>query len=254
MIEAAIEAARMAGQVLIDYFGELNTVNLKANKVGETQFVSEVDSKSEQAIVQYISSHHPTHNFLLEEMGEIQKKSEYTWIIDGIDGTTQYIRRLPFFSISIALVQNQEVVLGVVYNPILDEMFSAERGSGAFLNGRRIKVTNFNNLKSTLVSSSTFGSYVAADCKEVFSEVMRQFRNVRIYGSPAMDLCYVGDGRFDARITPNTEPWDHSAACLIVEEADGIVTDWQGKVWSPYSRQIVATNGLLHEYILKFLA
>lgn len=256
LLDAAIKAAREGGTVLLANLDHHKTIEFKSNgKYNvDPQIVSNVDREAEAKIVEIIRSAHPDHNFLTEEAGRIARDSAYTWIVDALDGTTHYVRRLPYFALSIALQRKEEVILGVVYSPRLEELFVAEKGAGAFLNDRRLCVSDINDPNKALVASSAFGSYRVAKRDDVFQRVLTTIRNLRIYGSPAIDLCYLADGRLDARITANTEPWDHSAGCLIIEEAGGQVTDWDGKPWSPYSTNLLATNGQLHDLLLPFLS
>jgi myo-inositol-1(or 4)-monophosphatase len=252
MREIAVEAARAGGAVLLANLDRQKTIEFKATGkyAVDPQVVSSVDREAEKKIVEVIRSACPDHSFLTEEAGQMGDVSEYTWIVDALDGTTQYVRRLPYFALSIALQQRDEVVLGVVYSPHLDELFVAEKGAGASVNGRRLCVSDVNDPDKALVASSAFGSYRVAERQDVFQKVLSTIRNLRIYGSPAIDLCYVADGRLDVRVTANTEPWDHPAGCLIVEEAGGRVTDWDGKPWSLDSTNLLATNGQLHALLL----
>ena len=256
MRDLAITAAKEGGKILLDSLKLEKRVELKDSGTYAVyaQHVSDVDLKSEKRINELIMSRYPEHKILAEEAGEIGQDSDYVWLIDSLDGTVQYIRHLPYFSLSIALQWRNEIVLGVVYNPCLDELFVAEKGKGAVLNDRPIHVSDMTDLNEAFIASSAFGSYRIARKEKVFYKVMSSIPYVRIYGSPAIDLCYVADGRFDARITSNTEPWDHSAGCLIVEEAGGKVTDWYGNPWSPWSTQLLATNKSLHEKLLKFIS
>jgi len=253
--DVAIEAAREGGAVLLANVDRVKTVEFRdAGKYSvDPQVVSNIDREAEEKIVEVIRSVYPNHGFLTEESGRIGHDSEYTWIVDALDGTTQYIRRLPYFALSIALQRKAEIVFGVVYSPRLDELFVAEKGAGAFLNGRRLHVSDINDLSEALVASSTFGSYRVAGRQEVFQRILIVARNLRIYGSPAIDLCYVAEGRLDARVTANTEPWDHPAGCLVVEEAGGQVTDWEDRPWSLYSTNLLVTNGRLHDSLLPLL-
>jgi myo-inositol-1(or 4)-monophosphatase len=255
MREVAIEAARAAGAILL---ANLDLPKSHEFKDGgkywvDPQPVSNVDREAERKIVEIIRLACPKHNFLMEEAGQLMQGSNYTWIIDALDGTTQYLRRLPYFALSIALQRGAEVILGVVYSPRFDELFIAERGAGAFLGDRRLHVSDVNDVSEAFIASSSFGSYQVAKRMDVFSRVLAAVRNLRIYGSPAIDLCYVADGRLDARVTSNTEPWDHPAGCLIVEEAGGRVTDWANRPWSPQSSNLLVTNGRLHNLLLPLL-
>ncbi len=232
-----------AGEMLLKNFGTIEY----------HQPVSNIDIEVEKQIIGQISQKYSNHNIIGEEIGTINKGSYYTWIIDPLDGTMQYIRGLPYFSTSIALAYQNEVIFGAVYNPLLDELFYAEKNMGAFLNGNRIKVSQTSELEDAIMSSSACGSYKIAGKENVFLKLLSSIKNIRIYGSPALDLCYVASGRFDARITSYTEPWDHSAGCLIVEEAGGRVTDWKDDSWGIQSKSLLVTNKVLHNKILEII-
>ena len=252
MRDVAIRAVREGGAVLLANLERPKTVEFKsAGK--DPQITSNVDREAEEKIVEIIRAAYPGHCLLTEESGLLGSAAEYTWIVDALDGTTQYVRRLPYFAVSVALRYRDEVVLSAVYSPHLDELFTAEKGQGAFLNDRRLRVSDVGDLSSALIVSSVLRSYIGVGRQDVFYDVLGAVSSLRIYGSPAIDLCYIADGRLDARVTANTEPWDHSAACLIVEEAGGRVTDWNGRQWSPDSKNLLTTNGPLHELLFPLL-
>lgn len=248
-----IKIVKEAGEMLIKNFGVIKEASYKnSGKYFEyPQQVSNIDIVVENRSIDLISQKYPDHNIIGEEIGTIGKGSDYTWIIDSLDGTMQYIRELPYFSTSIALAYQNEVIFGAVYNPLLNELFYAEKKMGAFLNGNRIKVSQTSELDQALICSSAYGSYRIAKKEQVFMKLFSLIKNMRVYGSPALDLCYVACGRFDARITSSTEPWDHSAGSLIIEEAGGKVTDWEGNSWNVQSKSSLATNKILYQEILE---
>lgn len=250
-----IKIIKDAGEIALTNIGMDNKIDYKSSGIYRKypQPVSTMDVEIENYIVKLISQNYPEHNIMGEESGIIDQGSDYTWIIDSIDGSIQYIRSLPYFSTSIALAYQDNVIFGAIYNPLLSELFYAEKNMGAFFNGSRIKGSQISTLDHAIISSSAYGSYEVANKEKIFQKLLSSIKNIRIFGTPALDLCYVASGRLDARIISYTEPWDHSAGCLIVEEAGGKVTDWEGNPWSIQSKSLLATNQILHKEILKIL-
>jgi myo-inositol-1(or 4)-monophosphatase len=250
MFEAADEAAK----ILLEYFGKDFEID---RKKFYNDLVTEVDKKSEAKIIEVIRKSFPEHSFLGEEGGEQKKKSEYLWIIDPIDGTVNYAHALPIFCISIALEINGVVSLGVVYNPVSKEKFYAERGKGAYLNGKKISVSDNSEFKGAfLVTGFAYNAENDNRSTEHFVRFVKLGLPVRRLGSAAMDICYVACGIFDAFWEANLNPWDVAAAYLILQEAGGKITDYKGGEYSIYNKQILATNGqkALHEEMIKVLA
>lgn len=253
MIELAVRAVRLAGEYLISQLGKPKQTTHKKVDSGPLQPVSNVDRETELKIIHLIREECPDHNIIAEELGKIEQGSDYTWFVDSIDGTTQYIRRLPNFSVSVALQFKNEICLAAVYIPLLNELFTAERNAGAFLNySKRLSIGKRRASDRILVASSTFASFSTQSHQILFDSILKEF-DVRIYGSPAIDLCYVADGRLDLRIVANTKPWDHTAACLIAQESGCVVTDWYGKHWSPTSINILAGQPSIHTKALKLI-
>ncbi len=249
MFEAADEAAK----ILLEYFGTDFEIS---RKKFYNDLVTEVDKKSEAKIIEVIHSHFPGHNVLGEEGGNLEKKSDYIWVVDPIDGTINYAHSLPIFCISIALEIKGKVVLGVVYNPISEEKFFAERGKGAYCNDKKITVSDTENLKdSFLVTGFAYNVHEEENHSiDHFVNFVRLGLPVRRLGSAAIDVCYVANGIFDAFWEGNLNAWDIAAAYLILIEAGGKVTDYKGGEYSIYGRQILATNGKpLHNEMIKVL-
>ena len=218
------------------------------NKEGINNLVTEVDHKSEKAIINIIKKSFPNHYILSEEAGEIIEDSEFKWIIDPIDGTVNYANGIPICCVSIALEKNGKMILGAVYNPFIGEMFFAEKGEGAFLNNQKISVTKTTDInKSCLVTGFPY-SYLDTPNGplQVIEKFIRKGIPVRRLGSAAIDLCWVAAGRFDGFYEHNLSAWDSAAGFLMVEEAGGKVTDFKGDYYSPYQPHIIASNGLLH--------
>ncbi len=222
------------------------------NKEGINNPVTEADLASEKAIFEIIKERFPDHYILSEEAGEIKMDSEYKWIIDPIDGTINFANGIPICCVSIGLEHNGQMVMGAVYNPLMNEFFFAERGLGATLNDKRIHVGDKAEVvKSCLVTGFP---YTYLDMPngplQVFERLIRKGVPVRRLGSAALDLCWVAAGRFDGFYEHELNAWDSAAGFLIVEEAGGKVTDFEGNHYSVYQPHLLATNGKIHDEML----
>lgn len=242
----AIEAAIEAGKILKEGYGK----NIKiGSKSGVNDLVTEYDIKSEKRIIEILSSEFPGCNFLCEESGKSAKTdSPIRWIIDPLDGTVNFAHKVPFFSISIAAEVDGEIVAGVVYQPMLEELFVAVRGQGAFLNGERTFVSDCEDInRSYLVTGFPYNvGENPGNCIEVFVDIVQLGIPVRRLGSAALDLAYVAGGRFDGFWEIDLNPWDVAAGILLVEEAGGKVTNFDRSPYKLGDRTILATNGLIH--------
>ncbi|MGI9554040.1 MAG: inositol monophosphatase family protein [Thermodesulfobacteriota bacterium] len=240
----AVKAARESGKILLDSIGKIKVIELKA----KNDLVTEIDILSENSIVDIIKSSFPEHTILAEEGGLSDNNSEFKWLIDPLDGTMNYAHSYPFFSVSIALELCGKLILGVVYDPVKDELFTAESGKGAFLNGEPIATSNTDKLENCLLSTGFLHedeSLVEINLKH-FSDFIWKARGVRRDGSAALDLCYVACGRYDGFWELGLHAWDVAAGSLIIEEAGGTVTDMAGGNFSAYGGEIVASNSLIH--------
>jgi len=248
-LRLAIAAAQEAGRIQMLYFGRSQPVEYK----GEFNPVTEVDRLCERAIVEMISDVCPDHDILTEESPFEGKGSPWKWIIDPLDGTTNYLHGFPCFCISIGLEVEEEVEMGVVYVPPLNELFHAENGKGAFLNGERIKVSRVDRLPRSLLCTGF--PYDVHEHADFYLRYFRQFITkcfaIRRPGSAAIDLSYLAAGRFDGFWEFKLHAWDVAAASLLITEAGGKVTDLQGRPFSIYSEVILASNGLVHEEMLE---
>jgi len=248
-LELAITAAKEAGQIQMVHFGQPQCVTYK----GEFNPVTEVDRLCDQAIQKTIHNTFPDHDILTEESPFKEKGSPWRWIIDPLDGTINYYRGFPFFSVSIGLEKDGEVILGVVYNPVLDELFVAQKGEGAFLNERRIAVSQTDQLKRSFLATGF--PYDVQERPEYylryFHQFIRQTFAIRRPGSAAIDLCYVAAGRFDGFWELKLHPWDMAAGILLITEAGGKVTGFKGQPMSIYAEETLASNGLIHEQMLQ---
>ncbi len=247
-------AAAVAGcGVLRSSLGNLSSIDIE--KKGAIDLVTAADIGSEKEIVQTIRSRFPDHAVLAEESGAASGDPDCRWIIDPLDGTTNFAHGLPIFAVSIAFSHHGKVKAGVVLNPVSGELFTAVKGKGAELNGRPIRVS-----ASLRVSESLLVTGFPYNFDEIFDAVMRRFqsclraaRGVRRLGSAALDLCYVACGRFDGFWEENLRPWDTAAGMLIVTEAGGRVTDFKGKSFAVDDREILATNGGIHQELMSLL-
>lgn len=244
----ARQAARESGKILNDLLGKVVCINKK----GEIDLVTEADLQSERIILDIIGTNFPEDSILAEEAGRHEHLSERLWIIDPLDGTTNFAHSFPFFAVSIALQVEGEVVLGLVFNPRLNEQFEARKGEGAFLNNNPIKVSGSRSLKESLLATG-FPYYIYKDPKRVMgllTKMITLVQGVRRPGSAAIDLCYVASGRLDGFWEEGLKPWDTAAGSLIVEEAGGKVSDYRGVPYTPFQKNIVASNPYIHKKML----
>lgn len=254
MLKIAVEAARQAGKFLKQNLGKVRSIQQKSGQ--EKNLVTEIDKQSEDIIIDIIKRHYPQHDILAEESGEEKnKKSDYKWIIDPLDGTTNYAHGFPVFCVSIALEYKDEIILGAIYDPNLDEMFTAEKGKGAFLNNKRLTVSSINSLdKSLLVTGFPYNiTENPNNAIEHFINFLMKGQAVRRMGSAAIDLAYVAAGRYEGFWEVALNPWDMAAGGLLVKEAGGTITDFVGKPFNIYRQEILATNGLIHREMQEIL-
>lgn len=248
----AIEVAKEAGRFLKINIGKVRNIQTKKEEIN---LVTEIDKESEKKIVELIKSKFPHHQILAEESGEMKSESDYKWIIDPLDGTTNYTHSFPIFCVSIALEYKGEVILGVIYDPNLDELFWAEKGKGAFLNNKKISVSKTDKLiKSMLATGFPYNVRENPDnCIEHFVNFLMEAQAIRRLGSAALDLAYVACGRLDGFWEVNLNPWDVAAGKIIIEEAGGKITDFYGSKFSIYTKGVLASNGLIHEQMLEVI-
>ena len=247
--ETLYKATEAGAAVLKEYFNGTFTIS---NKEGLNNLVTEADFKSEQAIISVIRGQFPDHQILSEEEGTLVQESEYKWIIDPIDGTINFANGIPICCVSIAVEQNGEVLMGVVYNTFMQEFFFAEKGKGATLNDKPIGVSKKDNLLTSCLVPGFPYTYLDAPNGplDIFPKLIRKGIPVRRLGSAAIDLCWVAAGRFDGFYEHKLQAWDSAAGFLILEEAGGKVTDFKGDRYSPYQPHICATNGKIHDALL----
>jgi len=253
LLRIAQEAALEAGTFLKESVGKVKSIETKKGEI--RNLVSEIDRGSEERIIRRIRKQYPGHAILAEESGETTAGAEFRWIIDPLDGTTNFLHGLPIFSVTIAVEHRGEIVAGITYNPNMDELFVAEKGAGAFLNGERISVSRTGQLINSLVVTG-FPYNIAENPDNAaghFVNFLFASRAVRRLGSAAIDLAYVAMGRFDGFWEVSLQPWDMAAGVLLVHEAGGRTSDFHGNATSVYHRPIVASNGLIHNEMVGVL-
>ena len=249
--QTAIEAARKSAQILRSRYGNISRIRKKA----AAEIVTEADTESEEMIVSTIHAEFPDHAVMGEECGLITGASEYKWIVDPLDGTLNFAHQIPIFSISIALAVRDTIVLGVILDPVNDELYIAVSGQGAQLNGEPIQVSATRTIaESLLVTGFPY------NVREIFETVMARYSSclkaslgMRRLGSAALDLCYVACGRFEGFWEQNLRPWDSAAGALMVAEAGGRVTTFSDRPYTVVQPEILATNGRIHREMLGLL-
>jgi myo-inositol-1(or 4)-monophosphatase len=252
LLNFAIQMAHDAGRILADHYGRVTQIRHK----GTIDLVTEADLASELLIVERIKTHYPRHSILAEESGAsaAEGASEWKWIVDPLDGTTNYAHAYPCFCVSIGLEHKGEMALGVIYDPLRDETFAAERGAGATLNGRRIRVSEIDELNQALLCTGfPYDVRDHGDFARHFNNFIKHAQAVRRDGSAALDLASVACGRFDGFWEEGLRPWDVAAGKILIEEAGGRVSRYDGAAFDIYTPPIMASNGLVHEAMMRVL-
>jgi myo-inositol-1(or 4)-monophosphatase len=251
MLDAAIAAARAAGQIILKNQNVLAKVTYK----DKHNIATNTDTQAEKAVLKILRDRFPDHAFFSEERGKNETSSEYLWIIDPLDGTTNFVHHVGHSSVSIALIHQEKVELAVILNPFTEELFTAQRGSGALLNNQPIKPSTTANLATSVISLGR-GASERGKMRHITiaQTVIPRTRSMRILGSTALDICYTACGRFDAHINNDCMFYDCAAGNLIAEEAGATVSDFRGTPWtkqSEGSKDVLVTNPTLHK---KFIA
>lgn len=246
----AIKAAKAAGQILSDNFFSSPNVETKSKH----DIVTDTDRKSEKVILQLIKSHFPEHSIIAEESGSHKQLSEYSWYVDPLDGTANFVTGNPYFSVSIALAFKDEIILGIVFNPLLKELYYAEKDKGTYLNGKPINVSTKSKLKDALIASacSMNKKDMKRGLKTIETLALHSCRVV-INFSPALDLCNIARSRIEALVDNGTMPEDHAAGSLIVKEAGGKIQNYDSDLWDVSKVGIIASNSKLQSSITKIL-
>lgn len=250
MLKTAIQAAREAGRILVKRLPAEREVQVK----GLRDIVTDADLAAEQIIMRTIRARFPDHTLLTEEGGESVGPAPYVWVIDPLDGTTNYSRRLPIFSVSVGLLHRGQLTAGVVYDPLRDHLFAAERGRGATLNGTPLRVSRFERVEQAVVGLDW--AHAQGERDEVVARLERvapACRTLRGIGSAALALCYVAAGWLDAYFHVALKPWDMAAGLLLIQEAGGCVTGIAGQPWQPWAERVLVSNGHVHQALLELM-
>jgi myo-inositol-1(or 4)-monophosphatase len=244
-----IDAAEKAGRGLVRDFGEVE--NLQVSKKGPGNFVSTADLKAEKTLMTALQKARSKYSFLMEEGGRVKGEDpDHVWIIDPLDGTSNFLHGIPHWCVAIALEKKKEIVAGVIYDPLKDEMFWAEKGLGAYVNNRRLQVSGRKNFADAMIMMCTEKSpHFVANIESMVGKC----GNMRRGGSACLELCYVAAGRVDG-FWEYPQPWDVAAGTIIVQEARGKITDVSGGKDYIYGKSLVASNGAIHTDLLKCLA
>lgn len=254
LLNVMVQAAMKAGRSLARDFGEVQ--NLQVSLKGPGDYVSQADRRAEKLIYTELSRARPDFGFLMEESGEVESKDgQHRWLVDPLDGTTNFLHGIPVFAVSIALERQGQIVAGVIYNPAMDELYTAERGGGAFLNDRRLRVAARNKLVDCVIGTGIphlgrgqHGHYLVE-----LRNIMAETAGIRRIGSASLDLAYVAAGRLDGFWEDGLNPWDVGAAMLMIREAGGFVSDKTGGQDIFDKKSIVAGNEVIHSALLKTL-
>lgn len=251
IVNIAISAARRAGSILLRSMDRIESLRIEVK--GRNDFVSDVDRQCEQVIIETIRKAHPDHSILAEESGRQDRESEFEWIVDPLDGTTNYLHGFPAFAISIAVTEAGKLAHGVIYDPLREELYTASRGRGALLNGRRIRVSQRRRLRNALIGTGfPFRDFTDLDgYLGMLRAVLQNSGGVRRAGAAALDLAWVASGRLDGFFELGLKPWDIAAGCLLIEEAGGIVGRIAGEAGYPIADgHIVAATPSVHEALI----
>jgi len=252
LLAVAVEAARSAGALLLDY----SKTGFRIEHKNPINLVTDADRAAERCIIDTISGQFPTHRILAEEQGlTVQASSRYQWIVDPLDGTTNYAHGFPLYAVSIGVERDGECVIGVVFDPTRNELFTAQAGAGACLNGDSIDVSKVDSLdRALLVTGFAYDIRETANNNlDHFARFALKAQGVRRTGSAALDLCSVAAGRLDGFWEVRLSPWDMAAGAVILREAGGSITDFWGRTHSIYGKELVASNSLIHQAMLNVL-
>jgi len=255
LLNVMVSAAFKAGKSLSRDFNEVE--NLQVSRKGPADFVSKADLRAEQIVYDELRKARPTYAFLMEEGGEVPgTDGQHTWIIDPLDGTTNFLHSIPLFAVAIALQRGEEIVASVIYNPVMDELFTAEKGGGAWLSDRkRLRVAGRRHLSDAVVSTGIKTQGTGNDTLQLrqLAAINPAVAGIRRGGSISVDMAWLAAGRFDALWEAGLQPWDVAPGLLMVREAGGVVTDFAGQPGSVWNGQIVAGNDATQAALLKQL-
>lgn len=248
--KTAIEAAKLGADVLSSYFNKIKDFNVKK----EAGFVTKADTESEKVIAEFLAKKTPEFSIFAEENGLI-KKSEDKWIFDPLDGTTNFFHGVPHYNISIALEMDSEIVVGVVYNPVTKEMYHCTKNGGAYKNGQPIHVSKNEDISTCMLGTGF--AYIRGELLDEQLAIFKRFTHLthglRRFGAAALDMCCVACGIYDGFYEKTLSPWDVAAGSLLIKEAGGKLSSYTGDEFSIYSKNIVASNGLIHNDMVKII-
>ncbi len=242
MLDAAIEAAKKGGEVLSRYF---ETLGLEREEKDDRSFVTKADKESEKAIVEILTKAYPEHGFLGEEGSDTKPNAEYRWVIDPLDGTTNFVNGIPLFAVSIAAVKSGAPVASVVYNPVTNSLYAAEKGKGTTYNGRKVVVSK-QKAERGIVSFGP-GKHAKEELNALLSRTEAFFKSKRYLGATALELAYLARGGTEAFGSLGLQKWDYAAGVLLVLESGGTITDFDGNPWTFEENHFIASNGIAHE-------
>jgi len=253
-INVMVKACRKASKVIIRDFGEIE--NLQVSLKGPGDFVTNCDKKVEKILIEELQKARPNYSILSEEIGKITNDESFKWIIDPIDGTANFLHGIPHFAISIGLEHNKEIICGIIYDPIKDEMFTAEKGNGSYLNNQRMRVSSRSQLKDCIIF--TGGPKHDSKNKEISLKDYNNFSSkllvpIRKLGSASLDMAYVAAGRSDGFWQRDLNYWDIAAGIVLVKEAGGFVTDFYGENQYIQNKTILVTNSKINEEMIEVL-
>ena len=249
-----VKACRKAAKIIIRDFREVE--NLQVSLKGPGDFVTNCDKKVEKILIDELQKARPNYSILSEECGEINNDVSFRWIIDPIDGTSNFLHGIPHFGISIGLEQNKEIICGIIYDPIKDEMFTAEKGNGSYINNQRMRVSSRSKLKDCIIFAG--GPKYGSKEKELSMEEYKKFSSeviipIRKLGSGSLDMAYVAAGRCDGFWSRNLNYWDIAAGIILVKEAGGFVTDFNGEYEYIQKKTVLATNSKINKEMVEIL-
>ena len=249
--KVAIHAAKEAGKILASFLGHIKDISEKK----QAGLVTEADKKSEEKIISIIKKHFPGHAILAEESGLHKESHAFKWIIDPLDGTTNYTHQIPFFCTSIGIEQAGKIVVGVIFDPIHEELYTVIKGKGAYKNGRKLSVSRTQKLGECLIATGF--SYQRGKELEHSLSILKPFmeltQGIRRCGSAVWDICQVAEGHFDGFWEKGLSPWDVAAGVLLLEEAGGKISKYDGTSATVYDREIIASNGLIHQEMVQII-
>ena len=255
-INVMVKACRRAAKILIRDFGEIE--NLQVSLKGPGDFVTVSDIKVEKVLIEELQKARPNYSILSEEIGKISNDESFKWIIDPIDGTANFLHGIPHFAISVGLEHNKEIICGIIYDPIKDEMFTAEKGNGSYLNNQRMRVSSRSKLKDCIIFTGGPTSESKDKDKELALKEYNNFSSkvlipIRKLGSASLDMAYVAAGRCDGFWQRNLNHWDIAAGIILVKEAGGFVTDFNGENEYIQNKTILATNSKINKEMIEVL-